>query len=215
MPEDLFTQLNGEICFAKIDLSGAFLKLEKSKEILTINFHKGSFRFKHLSFGSKQHQLYSNRQWTPCCWTDLQVFQHSLTTSSLKMQMTMNFCNAYFLFSVNSSNTVGQADYLSRLMNTQKSTRAHSHPDIMSRSRSPFCACSHSKIITSPVYNDPWRHSFQSSVTKVIYFIVQNWQNYALTKDVLFLRNAWWSHLHSWKSVYIKSDKTIPLWSSR
>lgn len=56
LPENLFTKLNGGICFAKIDLFDVFLQLEivdDSKELLTINYHKGLFRFSHLSFGVK------------------------------------------------------------------------------------------------------------------------------------------------------------------
>ena len=42
IPKDLFAKPNGGICFAKIDLSDAFLQLEvdeDSKELLTINTH--------------------------------------------------------------------------------------------------------------------------------------------------------------------------------
>ena len=56
IPEDLFTKLNGGIFFAKIDFSDAFLQLEveeESRELLTINTHKGLFRFNRLSFGVK------------------------------------------------------------------------------------------------------------------------------------------------------------------
>ena len=48
IPEDLFAKLNRGICFAKIDFSDAFLQLEvdeDSKELLTINTHKGLFRY--------------------------------------------------------------------------------------------------------------------------------------------------------------------------
>ena len=53
VPVDLFAKLNGGIFFAKIDFSDAFLQLEveKSKELLTINTHKGLFRFNRLIFG--------------------------------------------------------------------------------------------------------------------------------------------------------------------
>ena len=56
IPEDLFAKLNGGICFAKIGFSDAFLQLEvdeDSKELLTINIHKGLFRYNHLPFGVK------------------------------------------------------------------------------------------------------------------------------------------------------------------
>ena len=51
IPEDFFAKLNGGICFAKIDFSDAFLQLEvdeDSKKLLTINTHKGLFRFNRL-----------------------------------------------------------------------------------------------------------------------------------------------------------------------
>ena len=56
IPKDLFAKLNGGICFAKIDFSDAFLQLEvdeDSKELLTINTHKGLFRYNCLPFGVK------------------------------------------------------------------------------------------------------------------------------------------------------------------
>ena len=56
IPENLFAKLNGGICFAKIDFSDTFLQLEvdeDSKELLTINTHKGLFRYNRLPFGVK------------------------------------------------------------------------------------------------------------------------------------------------------------------
>ena len=56
IPEDLFAKLNGEICFEKIDFSDAFLQLEvdeDSNELITINTHKGLFRYNRLPFGVK------------------------------------------------------------------------------------------------------------------------------------------------------------------
>ena len=46
IPKDHFAKLNGGICFTKIDFSDAFLQLEvdeSSKELLTINTHKGDY----------------------------------------------------------------------------------------------------------------------------------------------------------------------------
>ena len=56
IPEDLFANLNGGMCFAKIDFSDAFLQFqvdEDSKGLLTINTHKGLFRYNCLPFGIK------------------------------------------------------------------------------------------------------------------------------------------------------------------
>ena len=52
--DDLFASLSGGQCFTKLDLPNAYLQLmveEKSKEYLTINTHKGLFRYNCLPFG--------------------------------------------------------------------------------------------------------------------------------------------------------------------
>ena len=54
--EDLFTKLNGGTCFAKLDLADAYLQMEvdeDSKNLLTINTHKGLFQFCRLPFSVK------------------------------------------------------------------------------------------------------------------------------------------------------------------
>ena len=56
IPEDLFTRLNGGKVFTKIDLSDAYLQLpvqEQSKEVLTVNTHRGLYRYNRLPFGVK------------------------------------------------------------------------------------------------------------------------------------------------------------------
>ena len=56
LPEDLFAKLNGGKLFAKIDLSDAYLQIEVdevSRELLTINTHKGLFQYTRLPFGVK------------------------------------------------------------------------------------------------------------------------------------------------------------------
>ena len=56
VPEDIFTKLNGGTCFAKIDLSDAYLQIPVSddcQELLTINTHRGLFRYTRLPFGVK------------------------------------------------------------------------------------------------------------------------------------------------------------------
>ncbi len=51
---DLFAGLTGGQKFSKIDLNQAYLQMhveEESRELLTINTHKGLFRYKRLPFG--------------------------------------------------------------------------------------------------------------------------------------------------------------------
>ncbi|XP_040172579.1 uncharacterized protein K02A2.6-like [Anopheles arabiensis] len=55
-PEEIFSQLNGSTIFSIIDLSDAYLQLEvddDSKHLLTINTHRGLFRFNRLAPGVK------------------------------------------------------------------------------------------------------------------------------------------------------------------
>ncbi|XP_029142978.1 uncharacterized protein K02A2.6-like, partial [Protobothrops mucrosquamatus] len=56
IPEDIFAKLNGGTCFAKLDLSDAYHQVDvadDSKELLTINTHRGLFQFNRLPFGVK------------------------------------------------------------------------------------------------------------------------------------------------------------------
>ena len=53
VPEDLFTKLNGEKIFAKLDLSDAYLEISveaASRRFLTIHTHKGLFQYQRLPF---------------------------------------------------------------------------------------------------------------------------------------------------------------------
>ncbi|XP_041767824.1 uncharacterized protein K02A2.6-like [Anopheles merus] len=55
-PEEIFAQLNGSTVFSIVDLSDAYLQLEvddDSKKLLTINTHRGLFRFNRLAPGVK------------------------------------------------------------------------------------------------------------------------------------------------------------------
>ena len=54
--EDIFTKLNGGTVFSQIDFADAYLQVEvndNSKELLTINTHRGLFRYNRLPFGVK------------------------------------------------------------------------------------------------------------------------------------------------------------------
>uniref|UniRef100_A0A7I4Z6K6 Reverse transcriptase domain-containing protein n=1 Tax=Haemonchus contortus TaxID=6289 RepID=A0A7I4Z6K6_HAECO len=51
--EDVFTELNGGTIFSQIDFADAFLQVEvdnDSKELLTINTHRGLYRYSRLPF---------------------------------------------------------------------------------------------------------------------------------------------------------------------
>uniref|UniRef100_A0A5S6QRB2 Reverse transcriptase domain-containing protein n=1 Tax=Trichuris muris TaxID=70415 RepID=A0A5S6QRB2_TRIMR len=56
LPEDVFTVLNGGRVFSRIDFADAYLQIEvdeRSKELLTINTHRGLYRYNRLPFGVK------------------------------------------------------------------------------------------------------------------------------------------------------------------
>ena len=52
--EDMFSTLAGGTLFTKLDMSRAYLQLlvdDQSKELLTVNTHKGLFAYNRLPFG--------------------------------------------------------------------------------------------------------------------------------------------------------------------
>lgn len=56
LPDDIFAKLAGKQYFTVIDFSDAYFQLaveEESQELLTINTHRGLFKFKRLPFGVK------------------------------------------------------------------------------------------------------------------------------------------------------------------
>lgn len=56
LPEEIFTVLTGGTLFSKIDFADAYLQIqvdEESKQLLTINTHRGLFQYNRLPFGVK------------------------------------------------------------------------------------------------------------------------------------------------------------------
>ena len=53
LPVDIFSTLNGSTCFAKLDITEAYLQVKvsaTSRELLTINTHHGLFQYRWLLF---------------------------------------------------------------------------------------------------------------------------------------------------------------------
>ncbi|KHJ42924.1 hypothetical protein D918_07008 [Trichuris suis] len=58
-PDDLFTVLNGGRLFSKLDFADAYLQVEvedDSKELLTVNTHRGLYRYNRLPFGGSSNK---------------------------------------------------------------------------------------------------------------------------------------------------------------
>ncbi|PIC40074.1 hypothetical protein B9Z55_011551 [Caenorhabditis nigoni] len=56
VPEDIFATLNGGRFFSTVDLKDAYLQVElseESKELCTINTHRGLYQYQRLAFGTK------------------------------------------------------------------------------------------------------------------------------------------------------------------
>ncbi|XP_014791352.1 uncharacterized protein K02A2.6-like [Octopus bimaculoides] len=55
-PEEIFSKLNGDKLFSKLDLSDAYLQTQMEDDctkLLTINTHKSLYKFNRLPFGIK------------------------------------------------------------------------------------------------------------------------------------------------------------------
>ena len=67
--EDLFAALSRGKYFTKLDMSQAYLQLpldEQSRELVTINTHRGLFQYTRLPFGYLQHPECFNGAWRIC-----------------------------------------------------------------------------------------------------------------------------------------------------
>ncbi|EPB66865.1 hypothetical protein ANCCEY_14045 [Ancylostoma ceylanicum] len=56
LPEDIFATLNGGRCLTHIDIADAYLQIkvdDQSRQLLTINTHRGLYRYNRLPFGVK------------------------------------------------------------------------------------------------------------------------------------------------------------------
>ena len=65
--EDLFATLPGGCSFTKLDLAQAYQQIpleELSKQYVTINTHKGLYKYNHLPFGVSAVLA---GQWSPMC----------------------------------------------------------------------------------------------------------------------------------------------------
>ena len=66
--DDLFSSFAGGQHFSKLDLSHAYLQLllaEESQPIVTVNTHKGLYRYQRLPFGVSTAPRFSNEPWKP------------------------------------------------------------------------------------------------------------------------------------------------------
>lgn len=81
--ENIFASLAGGQTFTKIDLTQAYLQMEVEedlRELLTVNTHKGLFRYSRLPFGvasypalwqKAMHQVLQNILFTQCILDDM------------------------------------------------------------------------------------------------------------------------------------------------
>ncbi|KAL6724109.1 hypothetical protein Aduo_019035 [Ancylostoma duodenale] len=68
LPEDIIATLNGGRYFTYIDLADAYLQInvdDQSRQLLTINTHRGLYQYNRLPFGMKSAPPFFNKSWTP------------------------------------------------------------------------------------------------------------------------------------------------------
>lgn len=100
--EDIFTKLSGGKIFSKIDLTSAYLQLgvgEKSQPLLTVNTHKGLFRYKRLPFGitsapfqfqAVMDNILKGLNGTYCFLDDILVVGHSMQDALSKTEALLS-----------------------------------------------------------------------------------------------------------------------------
>uniref|UniRef100_A0A5S6Q145 Reverse transcriptase domain-containing protein n=1 Tax=Trichuris muris TaxID=70415 RepID=A0A5S6Q145_TRIMR len=79
LPEDIFTVLNGGTYFSRIDFADEYLQIEvdeDSRDLLTINAHRGLYRYNRLPFGVKSAPG---------------IFQHMMDTMLAGLQGTVAY----------------------------------------------------------------------------------------------------------------------------
>ncbi|KAA3677574.1 uncharacterized protein DEA37_0010992 [Paragonimus westermani] len=133
LPDDLFAKMNGGKLFAKLELKDAYLQVEvaeASKELLTINTHRGLLQYQRLPFGVKAAPAVF-QQITDTMLTDIPVAAAYLDDivvtgvdeAELTERLDLVFGRiADYGFRIRQENrkkSIGQADALSRLIGSQ------------------------------------------------------------------------------------------------
>ena len=90
--EDLFSALAEGKYFSKLDISQAYLQLpldEASKQYVTVNTHKGLFKYNRLPFGYQLHLQFSSVAWRLYCKV-VRVSQYTSTIFSYREALRRN-----------------------------------------------------------------------------------------------------------------------------
>lgn len=100
-PEDILTKISGAKFYSKLDLSAAYSQLkvnESSQELLTINTHKGLFRYKKLAYGitsagslfqATMDQILSGINNTVCYIDDILLFSKSFSEMEILVESVL------------------------------------------------------------------------------------------------------------------------------